>query len=156
VEFQTFEEYEKQIQIKELGDFRVIYERHLDNYNEIGRNLDEFTKKYKSYYNENTLLMEKFYDDPTVTGIDQCLYDICMTVNNDCSLDNVTTIQGGKFAVYRFDGSVKDIFAAFQGVFRIWLANSGYEMDERYGFDIYRNIDRENMHVVMDLCIPVK
>jgi len=29
-------------------------------------------------------------------------------------------------------------------------------MDERYGLDIYRKIDRENSQVVMDLCIPVK
>lgn len=67
-----------------------------------------------------------------------------------------TTIQGGKFAVYRFDGQVQDIFAVFQGLFNVWLANSGYEIDERYELDIYRAINWENMHVVMDLCIPIK
>jgi AraC family transcriptional regulator len=41
-------------------------------------------------------------------------------------------------------------------MFRTWLANSAYEMDERYGLDIYRSVDRANMHVVMDFCIPVK
>jgi len=154
--FQSFEEYNKHILIQELDDFVVIYERHIGNYIELGNNWYDFTEKYKEYLKEDTLLIEKSYHDPTITNVDQCLYDICMTVDKNCSLDNVTTIQGGKFAVYRFDGLIQDIFVAFQGIFNIWLAYSGYEMDERYGLDIYRTVDREKMHVVMDLCIPIK
>jgi AraC family transcriptional regulator len=154
--FQSFEEYDRQIQIQELDDFVVIHERYIGNYIELGKNWFEFTEKYKDYFKEDTLLIERFYDDPAITSVDQCLYDICMTVDKKCTLDNVTTIQGGKFAVYRFDGLVEDIFVAFQGIYSTWLANSGYEMDERYGLDIYRTVDRENMSVVMDLCIPIK
>lgn len=154
--FRTFEEYDRQIHIQELDDFVVIYERYLGNYIELGKNWSKFTEKYKAYAKENTLLIERFYDDPSVTGTKQCLYDICMTVDHDCSLANVTTIPGGKFAVYRYEGSVQDIFTSLQGVFNIWLAESGYEMDERYGLDIYRSMDGENLRVVMDLCIPIK
>lgn len=154
--FKSFEEYDKQILIQELDDFVVIYERHIGNYMDLDKNWCDFTEKYKDYFKEDTLLLERSYADPSITSLDQCLYDICMTVDDNCSLDNVTTVQGGKFAVYRFDGLVEDIFVAFQGLFSIWLADSGYEMDERYGLDIYRAIDRENMHVVMDLCIPIK
>jgi AraC family transcriptional regulator len=154
--FQSFEEYDKQILIKELDDFVVIYERHIGNYIELAKNWRDFIEKYKDYLKEDTLLIERSYADPSVTSIDQCLYDICMTVDKNCSLDNVTTIKGGKFAVYPFDGPVQDIFAAFQGLFNVWLANSGYEMDERYGLDIYRSINWKNMQVVMDLCIPIK
>ncbi len=154
--FQSFEEYNKRILIKELDDFLVVYERHIGNYIELGKNWYDFTEKYKEYLKEDTLLIEKSYHDPSITNVDQCLYDICMTVDKSCSLENVTTIQGGKFAVYRFNGLIQDIFVAFQGIFNIWLAYSGYEMDERYGLGIYRMVDRENMHVVMDLCIPIK
>lgn len=154
--FQSFEEYDQHILIKELDDFVVIYERHIGNYIELGEKWLEFTEKYKEYLKEDTLLIERFYDDPSITSVDHCLYDMCMTVDKDCPLDNVTTIEGGKFAVYRFSGLVQNIFVAFQGVFNIWLANSGYEMEERYGLDIYHDIDRENMKVVMDLCIPIK
>lgn len=154
--FQSFEEYDQHILIQELDDFVVIYERHIGNYIELGKNWYEFTEKYKDYFNEDSILIERFYDDPSITSVNQCLYDICMTVDKNCSLDNVTTIQGGKFAVYRFDGLIENIFAAFQGIFNIWLAYSGYEMVERYGLDIYRTIDRENMYVVTDLCIPIK
>ena len=154
--FQTFEEYNQKINICELDDFNVIYERRIGNYIELEKNWFDFTEKYKEYLTEDTLLIERSYDDPSITKIEQCLYDICMTVDQSCQLENVTVIQGGKFAVYRFDGFVKDIFMAFQGIFNIWLANSGYEMDERYGLDIYREVDCQTMHVVMDLCVPIK
>lgn len=154
--FQSFEEYDKQISIQELDDLVVIYERHIGNYIELGKNWRDFIEKYKDYLKEDTLLIERSYADPSVTSIDQCLYDICMTVDKNYSFDNVTTIQGGKYAVYRFDGLVQDIFAVFQGLFNVWLADSGYEMDERYGLDIYRTINWKNMQVVMDLCIPIK
>jgi AraC family transcriptional regulator len=154
--FQSFEEYDRQISIQKLDDFMVIYERHIGNYIELGRNWAEFIQKYKDYYKEDTLLIERSYDDPSITIVEQCLYDICMTVKEPCSLENVTTIQGGKFAVYRFDGLIQEIFGVFQGIFNIWLPKSGYIMDERYGLDIYRAVDCENMHVVMDLCIPIR
>jgi AraC family transcriptional regulator len=156
IQLQTFEEYDQQIRIEQLEDFLVIYERNLGNYLELGKNWFEFTEKHKADLQENTLLIEKFYDDPSITGVEQCLYDICMTMSQFCTLENRTIIQGGKFAIYRFDGLIKDIFAALQGVFNVWLVNSGHEMDERYGFNIYRKMDRENMRVVMDLCIPIK
>lgn len=100
--------------------------------------------------------MERFYDDPSITGVEQCLYELCMTVDQNCSLDNVTIIPGGKFAIFRFEGLIQDIFAAFQGVFTVWLPESGYEMRESYGLDIYRDLNRESMQVIMDLCIPIK
>ncbi len=64
-------------------------------------------------------------------------------------------IRGGKFIVYRFDGEIKDIFEILQGIFSIWLPQSGYQMTQRYGLNIYHHIDRNNHHVIMDLCIPV-
>lgn len=154
--FKSFEEYDGQISVRDLEDFFVIYERHIGNYIDLGNDWLGFTEKYKDFMTEDTLLIERSYDDPSITSVEQCLYDICMTVDKDCSLDNVTTIHGGKFAVYRFEGLVQEIFGAFQGIFNIWLPHSSYEMDERYGLDIYRAVDREKMYVVMDLCIPVK
>ena len=154
-EFQSFEEYNQWIQITELDDFVVIYERYLGNYLDLGKNFCEFTEKYKNYLKEDTLLIDRFFDDPSITNVSQCLYDICMTVDENCLLENVMTIQGGKFAVYRFDGLIPDIYEVLQGIFNIWLPNSRYEMDERYGLDIYRQRNRDNRHIIMDLCIPV-
>lgn len=167
-QFKSFEEYDEEISIAEMEDFFVLYERHLGNYLELGDNWSSFREKYKIFQGENTLFIERFYDDPSITDVNQCLYDICMTgekdfiENREVETDfnsasaSTMTIQGGKFAVYRFIGAVNDIFTAFQGVFNTWLPRSGYEMDERYGLDIYREMDNEKKQVIVDLCIPIK
>jgi len=154
--FKSYIEYDQQIIIKELDDFLVIHERHMGNYNELGKNWLEFTEKYHDFIKDDTLLIERFYDDPAITNVKQCLYELCMTVDQNCPLDNVIIIPGGKFAISSFEGLIQDIFAAFQGVFTVWLPESGYVMRESYGLDIYRNINRESMRVVMDLGIPIK
>jgi AraC family transcriptional regulator len=155
VRFLTFAEYDQKIEIQHFPEFTVIHERHIGSYLELGSNWIQFTEKHKEYHSEDTLLMERFYDDPSITGIEQCIYDLFMTVDQNCPLDRMK-IPGGKFAVYRFEGSVDEIFSAFQGVFRTWLPDSRYQMTERYGLDIYRSIDWETLQVVVDLCIPVK
>ena len=155
-EFLTFEDYERKVKIQELEDFPVIYERHIGSYLDLESNWSRFLERYKEYLCEETLLIERSYDDPCITDQEQCLYDICITVPKNCPWKLVTIIPGGKFAVYRFDGKVQDIFNAFQGLFHVWLTQSRYEMDERYGIDIYREMNRENRHVIMDLCIPVR
>jgi len=154
--FQSFEEYEKQIVIEEMEEFEVISERYIGNYIELGKNWSDFIDKYKDYFKEDTLLIERSYNDPSITSADQCVYDICMTVDKNDSIDHVTSIQGHKYAVYRYDGLIQDIFGAFLGIFNIWLPNSRYEMNERYCLGIYRTLDIEKMQVVMDLCIPIK
>ncbi len=154
--FDTFEEYAGRIQIQELGDVQVIYERSIGNYFELKEKWLQFLDKYRDYLNENTLLIERFFDDPAITSLDNCIYDICMTTDDSCGLENTTTIKGGKFAIFRFAGEIRNIFGNIQGIFSIWLPASGYKMDERYGMNIYRKMDRDQEYVVMDLCIPVK
>lgn len=154
--FGTFEDYASRITIQELEDVLVLYERIIGNYIELKKRWFEFMDKYKDYIKTDTLMIERFYDDPSITNLNRCICDICMTVDATYDLDNMTTIQGGKFAMYRFTGKIQDIFCTLQGIFSVWVPKSGYEMDKRYGLNIYREIDRNNESVVMDLCIPIK
>lgn len=156
VSFQTFDAYAGGIKIQEMDAIWVIYERIIGDYSELEQKWFQFIDKYKEYIKAETLLIEKFYDDPSITGLSQCICDLCMTVDENCILDNKTVIKGGKFATYRFEGKIKDIFCTLQGVFSVWLPQSGYEMNERYGLNIYRNIDRDSGRVILDLSIPVK
>lgn len=154
--FEAFADYEKKIEIKELLDCVVIYERMIGNYIELKERWFSFLEKYREFILPETQLIERFYDDPAITELNCCMCDICITTNESCRLENVTTVKGGRFAVYRFEGKIEDIFCALQGIFSVWLPDSGYEMDQRYGLNIYRRIDRENDQVSMDLCIPIK
>lgn len=152
---ESFEECDKKITIEYIKDQKVIYERRIGNYHDLGCDWCDFIEKYKKYGDENTVLLERTFDDPSITDFDKCLYDVCMTYSGDCSLENVCVIQGGKFAVYHFEGYPYQIYAAYQGVFNVWFPNSEYEIDERYGFDIYREINEETSFMKIDICIPV-
>lgn len=154
--FGLFEDYDRKIEIRELTDFLVIYERLIGNYIELKERWFSFLDRYNDYVNADTLLLERFYNDPSITDLNNCLCDICMTTDGFCPMDNVTTIKGGKFAIYHFEGKIQDIFGTIQGIFSVWMSASGHEMDKRYGLNIYRDINREKQCVIMDLCIPIK
>lgn len=153
--FKSAEEYAAQIEIRELNDLYVVYERFIGNYVDIEKHWYLFLDKYKAFLNEKTILLERFFNDPAITDMPQCICDICMTVEQDCDLDNVMWISGGKWIVYQFDGEIKDIFETIQGIFSVWLPGSGYHMSRRYGLNIYRHIDRDSHSVIMDLYIPI-
>lgn len=155
VHFKTAAEYSAQIEMQKLDDMFVLYERFIGNYIDLEKNWYQFLDQYKAFLNKKTILVERFFHDPAITNPAQCICDICMTVEQDCDLNNVMSISGGQWIVYHFDGVIKDIFETLQGIFSIWLPQSGYEMTRRYGLNIYRHIDRGNHSVVMDLCIPV-
>ncbi len=154
--FDTFENYNSKIEIRSIPDYIVIFERMIGNYYELKEKWFAFLDQYRDYRKADTLLLERFYDDPSITDLNRCICDICMTTEESCGLDHVTTIKGGKYAIYRFEGKIKDIFCTIQGIFSVWLPESGYEMDQRYGLNIYQHMDRENEYVRMDLCIPIK
>lgn len=154
--FDTFDNYNKKTKIQQLKGYLVIYERFIGNYVELKEKWILFMDKYKGYIKENTLMIERFYNDPSITDPDRCICDLCIAIDGICELDNITTIDAGEFAVYPYEGKIKDIFCCLQGLFCVWIPDSGYQMDERYGLNIYQKIDIENEWVVMDMCIPIK
>lgn len=155
VQFKTAEEYAACIEIQEFDDFLVIYQRLIGNYVDIEKNWYRFLDQHNGFLRENTILLERFFNDPAITSSSQCICDLCMTVERDDGLDNVLRIRGGKWIVYHFDGEIRDIFADLQGIFSVWLPQSGYHMARPYGLNLYRRIDRDNHRVAMDLCIPI-
>lgn len=155
-DLETYEECNAKISIEILPDYPVVLERYKGNYVNLSLHWGEFQEKYRDYVTADTLLIERTYDDPSITNIDECLYELCMTVPVDCDLKNTYVITGGKFAVYHFKGLVKQIYSAYQSIFNVWLPNRKYEIDIRYGFEIYRKIDCDTMYMEIDLCVPVK
>ncbi|MDD2980365.1 MAG: AraC family transcriptional regulator [Hespellia sp.] len=152
----SFEECNQKIHIEQMQDYFVIYERRKGNYHNLSADWDEFLERYQKYINEDTMLMERTFDDPSITDADNCLYDICISVDRKCPLENTCVIQGGKYVVYHFEGKVQQIYAAYQNLFTAWFPYTKYEIDERYGFEIYRDVNCETMEMVMDIYFPIR
>lgn len=154
--FCEFQEYDNRIEIQECEDVVVLYERFLGNYIELKEKWFNFLKRHEGIIADHTLLIEKYYNDPMITQLNQCLCDLCITVDSFSETDSVTTIKGGRFAVYHYQGKIQDIFRALQGLYTVWLPNSRYQMKERYGLNVYRSIEESAEHVTMDFYIPIQ
>ncbi|MCP1109740.1 AraC family transcriptional regulator [Ohessyouella blattaphilus] len=152
--WESFEECKRKITIDFLPDYYVVYDRHKGSYRSLSEHWCAFLEKHKAYRTDETLLIERTYDDPNITNTDNCLYDLYMTVPEDSPLERTCYLNGGKFAIYHFEGFVNQIYHALQSIFTVWLPQSGYIIDERYSFDIYRKID--GMYMEIDFCIPIK
>ena len=134
-------------------------------------------KRYGDFYTSESFFIECTKNDPSITDPDECIYDICMTVDpNDPrlknavqktaaagitsragtpTLPNTMTLEGGKFAIYRYEGYPQQIYSAYQSFFCRWLAENGNRVDSRMGFDIYRRIDKDTLYMELDICIPI-
>lgn len=155
-EMESFEECNRKIEVREVPDFWVLYERRIGNYHDLSIDWNGFMEKYQEYITDRTVFLERTFDDPAITNMDGCIYDICMTVDSDCKLDNICVIQGGKCAVYPFKGRPWHIYAAYQTIFQRWLPLTGYELDYRCGFDIYHKVDTDSMYMEFDICLPIR
>lgn len=58
-------------------------------------------------------------------------------------------IRGGKCAVYSYKGPKRQIYAAYQNIFLVWLPRTCYEPDTRCGFDIYYKADNKQDYMEM-------
>lgn len=171
-----YEECSKNITIAYMEDYFVLYERRIGNYHNLAGNWGDFLKKYNDFIKADTVFIEVTYDDPSIAADDNCLYDICMTVDKDNPgllfqktaaigitsriqskpLPNTMTIPGGKFAVYRYKGYPKQIYKAYQSILCNWLSKTGNRLDKRLGYDIYHRIDNDTLYMELDICIPIQ
>ena len=152
------ESMEKNITIETLPDMFVIYERKKGNYKNMPSQWCSFIEKYSYLKTDDTLYIECTLDDPSITDEDNCLYEICQTVDKtDRRISNLSTTKftGGKYAVYHYKGWPEFLYMVYQEVFCRWLKKSGYEIDPRPIIDIYRLV-RDDGYMEIDICFPLK
>ena len=152
------ESMEKNITIETLPDMFVIYERKKGNYKNMPSQWCSFIEKYSYLKTDDTLYIECTLDDPSITDEDNCLYEICQTVDKtDRRISNLSTTKftGGKYAVYHYKGWPEFLYMVYQEVFCRWLKKSGYEIDSRPIIDIYRLV-RDDGYMEIDICFPLK
>lgn len=154
---ESFEECSRKITIQEIPAFHVVYERRFGSYEGLVRDWERFIEKYRDYITEDTRFLERTHDDPAVTASENCLYDIGISVDENCPLENKTLVPGARCIVYHFKGHAKYIYAAYQTVFLVWLPCTSYELDvHKSMFDIYHRIDCGTMYMELDICLPIK
>ena len=161
ISIDEIEKSEKNITIENLESFLVIYERKKGNYHKLPEEWCRFIEKYEHLATKDTTYIECTIDDPSITDEDNCMYELCQTIEPDhpelkANPDILTHyFEGGKYAVYHFKGYPQFLFMVYQEIFCRWLSKTKNQLDERPILDIYRNVG-ENGYMEIDICFPLK
>lgn len=161
------------VKIKELSPMNVVYVRHIGHFKENSNLFKDLFTKIITWAGARGLLnfpetkvMAVYHDNPEITDENKRRTSLCLTVpekskeitQGDSEIGHMT-LKGGKYAVAHFELENGDEFkAAWNGVYGLWLPQSGFQPDDGPPFEIYHNNPDEHPDrlEIVDICIPVK
>lgn len=149
-------------EIKTLEPKQVIYARHIGAYQEMGEAIGRLMQwAYPRGLVGNAPGLGTCYlDDPAVTPTDKLQCDAFLVVDGDVKVDGGIgkyTIDGGRYAVGRFEIAMDEFGDAWQSMCKL-IVDNGFVSIDGYHYEMYlNNYDEhpEKKHIV-DICIPVK
>lgn len=83
-----------------------------------------------------------YHDDPKVTEADKLRTDVCLVVQKPAVAKGevgVKCIEGGKYAVFSYQGPYADLGVVYDTIYGKWLPESGYTLGMTPGFEKYLN-----------------
>jgi len=150
-----YDYYDTKIRTEKIDTFTMIYERYIGNYKNMSFQWDDYIERHKPYRNANSVFVELSYDDPIITDEERCIYDLGMMKYSSLPENTLTqTIPGGTYKVFQFKGHVSQLLATYQGLFQVWLLQSGISLGHRKIFQLYRSVDCDTQHMTIDIYIP--
>lgn len=164
VSHHEFKETLMNVAVINRGPAAIAYLRHIGPYGEA---IAKFWQEiYEPWAVANRLGPDHArygisYDDPGITPPEQCRYDACAEVEPDFVATGgalKSTVPGGKYAVLRFKGTVKEVGEAWTAILRDWLPTSGLQLDDRPCFEYYpkgADCDTATGAFECEICIPV-
>jgi AraC family transcriptional regulator len=154
----------QQVEVKNLSTMTVAYVRHTGPYQGDGALFERLFNKIYAWAGPRGLMQKDvksiaiYHDDPCVTEAQKLRLSIGLIVPPDTKVDGEIgklELEGGKYAVARFVLTPPEFPQAWGWLFGTWLPSSGYQPDDKLGFEIYPS-PPENGKITVEICIPVK
>lgn len=123
----------KAICVRLTGDYQTL------NYTEAWDKLGKFCRDNHIDYNcPNAEYINIYHDNPAATPPDQCRTDVCIAASavehiKPTADVGITTISGGRYLVYRYQGPYENLGAANAKIYGELLPNSGEKVKEGNG-----------------------
>lgn len=154
---------ETSIEVKNMPKLEFAYVRHTGQFNEIGKAYEKLFKWAgpRGLLNfPETKTATVYHDDPKVTDIEKVRQSACITIASDVKVDGEIgkmSVPPGKYAVGRFEIGVLEFEKAWNTMC-LWLADSGYQPDDGYPYELYYNDHEQHPEkkFILDICMPVK
>lgn len=156
------------VKVQDLPDMHVAYVRHIGPYQGNAKLFEGLFAKLMKWAGPRDLLSREgaqffsvYYDSPDITDDDKLRLDLCLTVPEDIESEgeiNTMNLQGGKYALARFELNNDEYPEAWNFVFGKWLPESGYQPDDRPSYEFYRNDPQQHPEgkCIVDIAVPVK
>jgi len=148
------------INFEKIPSYRIAYIRQTGPY---GTDNVQVMEKLKSWAKSNNLFNDKSiilgiaHDNPETTEPENCRYDICFVVADDCAInDNYMSqgnIAGGSYAVFKIEHTAEAVQKAWLELFPE-LSKQGYLFDEARPIIERDKAEMVNNHYC-EICIPI-
>ncbi len=157
------------VEVKEMPEMHVAYLRHTGPYKGDGALFEMLFSKLTKWAGARgflrfpeTKFLSVYHDDPEITDDDKLRISVCVTIPGNGVVDGEIgkmTVPAGEFAVGSFELSEDGGYEqAWNIMMAGWLPDSGYQPDDRFCYEIYKNDPKshpQGKHLV-DICVPVK
>jgi AraC family transcriptional regulator len=157
-----------EIEVKDIPEMHVAYVRHIGPYAKDEKLFERLMNKLCAWAGPRGLLerpdariLAVYHDNPDITDEKNLRTDMCITVPPDTRVDGEigkSVIPGGKYAVAHFELNSDQYGDAWSTIYGGWLPESGYQPDDRPGFELYLNNpeDHPEHKCVVDIYVAVK
>ncbi len=154
------------VRIVQLPALRVAYIRCFGLYLDMQKGIDAYQRlmawvNAEALMTPETLVIGMSPDDPEITPLDKCRYDLCVTVADNIKPDgeiNVMTIPSVTYAMHHCVGDIQQFDRAWNYFFKVWLPASGYQPASQPAMEIYLKRPEEIGWETFDIecCVPVQ
>lgn len=155
----------KSMEVKELPTKHVAYIRHMGPYQGDDKLFENLFNRLFTWAGSRGLLkggdfetLVVYHDDPNMTDEYKLKMSVCVTIPENTKVDGEVgqmKIEGGKYAVGRFEVDATQFGEAWGWIFGQWLPESSYQPDDKPAFEMYPEEPKDGKFVV-DICVPVK
>jgi len=152
------------IEVKTMRSLKVAFmDSHLGEEDAITNAFKALTRwaEPRDLVTSDTKYAGIFLDMPFFTEFEKCRFRACITIAESISLPKeigTVSIHDGKYATFSMKGSVQSVFSNLIAFRHGWLNESGYQISEIMGFELYdENPARKPYESIQrQIFIPVK
>jgi AraC family transcriptional regulator len=154
------------VRVVQIPALRVAYIRCFGLYLDGQKGIDAYQRlmawaQAKALMTPETLVIGMAPDDPEITPLDKCRYDLCLTVDEHIKPAgeiNVMTIPAATYAMHHCVGDIHQFERAWNYFFKVWLPASGYQPAPQPAMEIYLKRPEEIGWETFDIecCVPVQ
>jgi len=123
------------------------------NYAKAWDELGDFAKENKLFF-KNTESFGITYDEPSVTPKEKCRYEACITIDQSVTpkgeIDK-RKIEGGKFAVFKYQGNYENWGLIYDYIYDVWLINSNYGIRNQAVMEKYLTTEKQDNETALNL-----